>query len=52
MTSLYDWSYWFCEAWLVPLITPLLYFTITERQPRFTQVQVFHFMTGALELGP
>ena len=26
MTSLYDWSYWFCEAWLVPLITPLLYF--------------------------
>jgi NADH-quinone oxidoreductase subunit H len=26
MTSLYDWSYWFCEAWLVPLMTPLLYF--------------------------
>jgi len=26
MTSLYDWSYWFCEAWLVPLLTPLLYF--------------------------
>jgi len=26
MTSLYDWSYWFCEAWIVPLITPLLYF--------------------------
>ena len=26
MTSLYDWSYWFCEAWLVPLVTPLLYF--------------------------
>ena len=26
MTSLYEWSYWFCEAWLVPLLTPLLYF--------------------------
>nr|AIF01036.1 NADH dehydrogenase subunit H (nuoH) [uncultured marine group II/III euryarchaeote KM3_141_A08]AIF20363.1 NADH dehydrogenase subunit H (nuoH) [uncultured marine group II/III euryarchaeote KM3_89_F04]AIF20662.1 NADH dehydrogenase subunit H (nuoH) [uncultured marine group II/III euryarchaeote KM3_91_D09] len=26
MTSLYDWSYWFCEVWLVPLLTPLLYF--------------------------
>ena len=26
LTSLYDWSYWFCEAWLVPLMTPLLYF--------------------------